>query len=268
MLALQYHELYDFGWFTLRWIDLLDLGITVLLVYQVYKLLRGSIAINLFLGVLSIYAFWTIVRFLDMRLLDAILKQFLGLGVLAFIILFQPELRQFLLFLGRGRQFSENRYWKKYVVKDDETNLDHTLLEINQAVIKMAKEKVGALICLEKGTPINFVEETGVAVDAVVSHSLLESIFTKSSVLHDGAVVIFESRICAARCTLPVTNKNIQPDHLGIRHRAAVGISEQSDAVCLIVSEESGAISIAHEGKLHYDIAPKHFLDVMREHMS
>ncbi len=98
MLAFQYQELYDFGWFTLRWIDLLDLGITALLVYQVYKLLRGSIAINLFLGVLSIYAFWTVIRYLDMRLLDAILRQFLGLGVIAFIILFQPELRQFLLF--------------------------------------------------------------------------------------------------------------------------------------------------------------------------
>ena len=119
MLALQYQELYDFGWFTLRWIDLLDLGITALLVYQVYKLLRGSIAINLFLGVLSIYAFWTVIRYLDMRLLDAILRQFLGLGVIAFIILFQPELRQFLLFLGRGRQFSENRLWRKYVAKDE-----------------------------------------------------------------------------------------------------------------------------------------------------
>ena len=130
MLALQYQELYDFGWFTLRWIDLLDLGITALLVYQVYKLLRGSIAINLFLGVLSIYAFWTVIRYLDMRLLDAILRQFLGLGVIAFIILFQPELRQFLLFLGRGRQFSENRLWRKYVAKDESDGMDKALLEV------------------------------------------------------------------------------------------------------------------------------------------
>ena len=267
MLSLLYQELYDFGWFVLRWIDLVGLGITALLVYQVYKLLRGSIAINLFLGVLSIYAFWKVVGFLDMRLLDAILEQFLGLGVLAFIILFQPELRQFLLFLGRGRQFSENRYWKKYVVKEADSNLDQTLLEISEAILKMAKEKVGALVCLEKGTPINFVEETGVPVDAVVSHSLLESIFTKSSVLHDGAVVVFEDRIRAARCTLPVTNKTIQPDHLGIRHRAAVGVSERSDAVCLIVSEETGAISLAHEGKLHYDISPKQFLKKLKVHM-
>ena len=267
MLSLLYQELYDFGWFILRWIDLVDLGITALLVYQVYKLLRGSIAINLFLGVLSIYAFWKVVGFLDMRLLDAILEQFLGLGVLAFIILFQPELRQFLLFLGRGRQFSENKYWKRYVVKETDSNLDQTLSEISEAILKMAKEKVGALICLEKGTPINFVEETGVPVDAVVSHSLLESIFTKSSVLHDGAVVVFEGRIRAARCTLPVTNKNIQPDHLGIRHRAAVGVSERSDAVCLIVSEETGAISLAHEGKLHYDISPKQFQKELKLHM-
>ena len=267
MLSLLYQELYDFGWFVLRWIDLVDLGITALLVYQVYKLLRGSIAINLFLGVLSIYAFWKVVGFLDMRLLDAILEQFLGLGVLAFIILFQPELRQFLLFLGRGRQFSENRYWKKYVVKEADSNLDQTLSEISEAILKMAKEKVGALVCLEKGTPINFVEETGVPVDAVVSHSLLESIFTKSSVLHDGAVVVFEDRIRAARCTLPVTNKTIQPDYLGIRHRAAVGVSERSDAVCLIVSEETGAISLAHEGKLHYDISPKQFLKKLKVHM-
>lgn len=267
MLSLLYQELYDFGWFILRWIDLVDLGITALLVYQVYKLLRGSIAINLFLGVLSIYAFWKVVGFLDMRLLDAILEQFLGLGVLAFIILFQPELRQFLLFLGRGRQFSENKYWKRYVVKEADSNLDQTLSEISEAILKMAKEKVGALICLEKGTPINFVEETGVPVDAVVSHSLLESIFTKSSVLHDGAVVVFEGRIRAARCTLPVTNKNIQPDHLGIRHRAAVGVSERSDAVCLIVSEETGAISLAHEGKLHYDISPKQFQKELKLHM-
>lgn len=267
MLSLLYQELYDFGWFILRWIDLVDLGITALLVYQVYKLLRGSIAINLFLGVLSIYAFWKVVGFLDMRLLDAILEQFLGLGVLAFIILFQPELRQFLLFLGRGRQFSENKYWKRYVVKEADSNLDQTLSEISEATLKMAKEKVGALICLEKGSPINFVEETGVPVDAVVSHSLLESIFTKSSVLHDGAVVVFEGRIRAARCTLPVTNKNIQPDHLGIRHRAAVGVSERSDAVCLIVSEETGAISLAHEGKLHYDISPKQFQKELKLHM-
>ena len=267
MLSLLYQELYDFGWFILRWIDLVDLGITALLVYQVYKLLRGSIAINLFLGVLSIYGFWKVVGFLDMRLLDAILEQFLGLGVLAFIILFQPELRQFLLFLGRGRQFSENKYWKRYVVKEADSNLDQTLSEISEAILKMAKEKVGALICLEKGTPINFVEETGVPVDAVVSHSLLESIFTKSSVLHDGAVVVFEDRIRAARCTLPVTNKTIQPDHLGIRHRAAVGVSERSDAVCLIVSEETGAISLAHEGKLHYDISPKQFQKELKLHM-
>lgn len=267
MLALQYQELYDFGWFTLRWIDLLDLGITTLLVYQVYKLLRGSIAINLFLGVLSIYAFWTVIRYLDMRLLDAILRQFLGLGVIAFIILFQPELRQFLLFLGRGRQFSENRLWRKYVAKDESDGMDQALMEVVQAMKRMAEHKIGALICLEKGSPINFVEETGIPIDAEISHSLLESIFTKNSALHDGAVVIFEGRIRAARCTLPVTNKSIEPDYLGIRHRAAVGVSERSDAVCLIVSEETGAMSIAHEGKLEYNVSPDQLYKAIVAHL-
>jgi len=250
-----------------RWLDAIDILIVAILLYQLYSLVRGTAAINIFLGILTLYLLWLLVRALNMQLLGSILGQFIGVGVLAVIIVFQQEIRRFLLLLGtnsfingKGSPFRWLNLMKS-LRADDNMNVNG----IVSACLSMAQSYTGAIMVLTRESNLQFYISTGEPIDAEVSAKLLESIFFKNSPLHDGAVIITRNRIKAARCVLPVTDDDEFPAHLGMRHRAAVGLSESSDAVAIVVSEQTGGISIAHDGELEYDISPKRLRDYLEK---
>lgn len=240
--------LFKIGFLDVTWVDLVDIALVSVLLYQVYKLIRGSIAVNIFLGILALYLIYLIVRAAQMELLATILGQFMGVGVLAMIILFQPEIRKFLLVIGRGTEFRENIFknisnWKQQY---------HEEFDIHQ-VIEAAKTlkatKTGALLVFSRDTELKFYIETGEPLDAEVTKSLLLSIFNKNSPLHDGAAIIYKGRIKAARCVLPVSENDSLPAHYGLRHRSAIGMSESTDTLVMAVSEETGRLILARNGK-------------------
>ncbi len=255
------------GFLTFRWLDALDILIVAILLYQLYNLVRGTAAINIFLGILSLYLLWLIVRALNMQLLGSILGQFIGVGVLALIVVFQQEVRRFLLLIGTtgivGGSRSPFRWFNFKRSLRTGASLDTGA--IVSACLSMSHSSTGAIIVISRENNLQFYVNTGEVLDAEVSAKILESIFFKNSPLHDGAVIISGNRIRAARCVLPVTDDDDFPAHLGMRHRAAVGLSESSDAVAIVVSEQTGGISITHDGKLEYDVSPKQLRDTLDE---
>lgn len=230
------------------WVDLIDISLVAILLYQVYKMIRGSLAVNIFLGILLLYMIYLIVRAAQMELLATILGQFMGVGVLAMIILFQPEIRKFLLVIGRGTEFRENIFSAISAWRNDY----HDEFDIHQ-VIEAAKTlkatKTGALIVFSRDTELKFYIETGDLLDAEVTRRLLVSIFYKNSPLHDGAAIIYKGRIKAARCVLPVSENDHLPTHFGLRHRSAIGMSESTDTLVMAISEETGRLILARNGK-------------------
>lgn len=255
---------------TFRWLDALDILIVAILLYQLYRLVRGTAAVNIFLGILSLYLLWMVVRALNMQLLDSILGQFIGVGVLALIVVFQQEVRRFLLLIGttgimRGKR-SPLRWFNFKNGLGDTEQLD--IDAIVSACLNMAQTSTGAIIVVKKESSLQFYSNTGDEIDAAVSAVMLESIFYKNSPLHDGAVIIAGNRIKAARCVLPVTDDEEFPAHLGMRHRAAVGLSESSDAIVLVVSEQTGGISAAQNGQLQYDISPKKLREILEKNFA
>jgi uncharacterized protein (TIGR00159 family) len=230
-------------------IDVIDILLVAILLYQLYRLVQGTVAMNIFIGILAIYFIWKIVEALKMDVLSEILGKFIDVGMIALLIVFQPELRRFLLLIGTpeilerfsiGKRFFKN---KKKIFSDD-------LNAILKACKQMSETKTGALIILTTESDLNFYVKTGEQMDAKVSSKTLESIFYKNSPLHDGAVIISNGKIRAARCVLPITEREDFPEHLGMRHRAATGITEASDALAIIVSEQTGEISFAKGGHL------------------
>jgi diadenylate cyclase len=240
---------FNIGFLEVSWVDFIDIGLVGILLYQVYKLIHGSIAVNIFLGILSLYLVYLIVRAAQMELLAKILGQFMGVGVLAMIILFQPEIRKFLLLIGRSAEFNRDGIFKslhnwRYGYHDD---FDvHQLIEATKA---LKATRTGALLVFSRDTELKFYCETGDWLDAEVNKRLLLAIFHKSSPLHDGAVIIYKGRIKAARCVLPVSENDHLPAHFGLRHRSAIGMSETTDTLVLVVSEESGRLILARNGK-------------------
>lgn len=250
-------DLFHIGFLNVRLIDLLDIFIVTYLLYRLYNLLRGGVAINIFIGLLIVYGLYLIfVRVLNMSLLGSILGQFMSLGFLALIIVFQQELRRFLIILGTQSYIAKNPFTKQILPwnwqSDKKSPLNITA--ILKACRQMSKDKTGAIIVLAKSSELKYYSNTGDTMNAEVSQRLIESIFFKNSPMHDGAVIVVDNRIKAARCVLPVTENIDLPAHLGMRHRAAIGVTEQSDALAIIVSEETGEISVAHEGQLRLNI--------------
>lgn len=240
--------LFKIGFLDVSWVDLVDIGLVSILLYQVYKLIRGSIAVNIFLGILALYLIYLIVRAAQMELLATILGQFMGVGVLAMIILFQPEIRKFLLVIGRGTEFRENflktlAHWRNDF--NDETDVS----EIIEAAKTLKGTKTGALIVFSRDSELKFYLETGDSIDAEISKQLIISIFYKNNPLHDGAIIIHKGRIKAARCVLPVSDNDHLPPQFGMRHRAAVGMSETTDTLVMAISEETGRLVLARDGK-------------------
>lgn len=240
--------LFKIGFLDVTWVDLVDITIVSILLYQVYKLIRGSIAVNIFLGILALYLIYLIVRAAQMELLSTILGQFMGVGVLAIIILFQPEIRKFLLVIGRSTEFRDN-FFKNISTWRQQYNTDFDLHQVIEAAKTFKATKTGALIVFSHDTELKFYIETGETLDAEVTKGLLLSIFNKNSPLHDGAVIIYKGRIKAARCVLPVSENDHLPAHYGLRHRSAIGMSENTDTLVMAISEETGRLILARNGK-------------------
>ena len=240
--------LFKIGFLNVTWVDLIDIAIVSILLYQVYKLIRGSIAVNIFLGILALYLVYLIVRAAQMELLATILGQFMGVGVLAIIILFQPEIRKFLLVIGRSTEFREN-FFKNLANWRHQYHDDFDVHQVIEAAKTLKATKTGALIVFSHDTELRFYIETGDALDAEVTKGLLISIFNKNSPLHDGAVIIYKGRIKAARCVLPVSENDNLPAHYGLRHRSAIGMSENTDTLVMAISEETGRLILARNGK-------------------
>lgn len=230
------------------WVDLVDIGLVAILLYQIYKMIRGSLAVNIFLGILSLYLIYLVVRAAQMELLATILGQFMGVGVLAMIILFQPEIRKFLLVIGRSTELNRD-FFKSLAHWRTRYHDDFDVHQVIDAVKTLKATHTGALIVFSRETELKFYIETGDVVDAEVTKSLLLSIFNKNSPLHDGAIIIFKGRIKAARCVLPVSENDHLPPHFGLRHRSAIGMSENTDTLVLTISEETGRLILARNGK-------------------
>lgn len=232
----------------IRIVDVIDIMLVALLLYVLYRLLRGTAAISIFVGIVAIFLIWQLVNALQMELLSTILGAFVSVGFIALIIIFQPEIRRFLFTIGTKTQHGENKFFhffkreRRHVTIDTET--------LCQACKSMSDIKQGALIVITRQNTMPDIVMTGVNIDAELSKPLIENIFFKNSPLHDGAMIITSNRIKAARCILPVSNNSNLPGHYGLRHRAAVGISENNDCIVLVVSEETGDISLVKAGNI------------------
>jgi len=247
---------------------MIDIALVAALLYQVYKLLKGSVAIKIFLGFLSIYLIYLLVRALRMELLSSILGQFMGVGVIAAIIIFAPEIRKFLLLIGRSSFLSNDNIWKDLLFfwKKRE-NGTFNISPIVDASKVLAGSNTGALIVISKSTGLKFYAESGDILDAELSKRLLISIFNKYSPLHDGAVIIHNGKIKAARCILPVTEREV-PAQFGLRHRAAIGMSEATDTIVLVVSEETGQLSMTKNGKVLHNMSFQEIRELINDYLN
>jgi diadenylate cyclase len=245
---------FDIGFLPVSIWDVLDILIVGFLFYQIYRLLKGSIAFNIFVGVITLYVVWMIVDALKMDMLKMLLGQFVSVGVLILIIIFQPEVRRFLLFLGNTTLRRRFNFFEKFFTKGyseaEQTKHNYQMRQITGALQRFSRTKTGALIVFAQDSNLEGLVSGGVSIDANISQSLLESIFNKESPLHDGAVIIAKEKIKRASCVLPVSENPDLPKGVGLRHRAGVGITEKAQVSCFIVSEESGKISLAKEGKI------------------
>lgn len=250
-------QFFDFSLFKVTPFDILDIILVALLVYQLYNLIRGTIAANIFIGLAIIWGLYYVVKALQMRLLTDILAQFANVGILAVIVVFQQEVRRFLLLVGKNASLQRNKAWWQYFFGkvDIEKNNYERIKPIVDACKNLKQTRTGALIVFVKYYDEQFYQNSCEVVDAKISKRLLESIFQKTSPLHDGAVVISENKIKAASCILPLTEKTDLPAQFGLRHRAGIGVTETNDATAIIISEETGELSYAKQGRVKMNIS-------------
>ncbi len=246
---------FTIGFLEIRWLDILDVLFVSVLLIQVYKLIKGSIAIKVFLGFISLYLLFVLVRAANMELLTNILGQFMGVGVLALLIIFQQEVRKFLLMLGKTTVFDEKNFIRNIRFWTSNGLRRYEITPIVDALKALAGTTTGALLVISRNSELKFYADSGDRMDSLISKRLLISIFNKYSPLHDGAIIIHNGRIVAARCILPVTERDNIPANLGLRHRAAIGMSEATDALILVVSEETGQISVCRNGEITLNLS-------------
>ncbi len=242
------------GFIDMGWMDVIDIVAVAVLVYYLYKMAKGTNVPNIVIGIIILYLIWQLSDSIGLEMFSTILKNVLGVGLIALIVIFQPEIRQFLQTIGLKQRTGKHglAFWRRVFGTDKgEAKID--VAPIVRAAIDMSGDKVGALIVIQQETDLAFIAETGIAIDAQTSAALLENIFFKNAPLHDGAVIIDGNRVVAAKCVLPSTRSQV-PKNYGMRHRAALGISEISDAVVVVVSEETGGISISREGAIERGI--------------
>jgi uncharacterized protein (TIGR00159 family) len=261
---MELFELYDFK-FTL--VNVLDILLVAGFIHQLYRLLKGSLAFNMLIGLVTIYIFWMLVRYFNMPLLEKILGEVTKFGFLAIIIIFQQEIRKFLLLLGKISFLAENKSmfrflpWNWKIEKSFHTNFE----EIVEACEYLAETNQGAIIVFPKTSEMKFIGSSGEVIDAHITRRLLISIFNKHSPLHDGAVIIANSKIKAANAVLPVSENPEILNKYGLRHLSAIGITEQTDALVIVVSEEKGTMAVAKEGKLMEGLSKSQIIDILNK---
>lgn len=252
-----------------HWQDALDITLVAILMYQLYRLSKGTAALNIFIGVAFVYLFYRLIRLAGMGLFSSILEKFIDVGVIALLIVFQQELRRFFLFVGSYNVVGGQRITKSLFNWNGESK--HTSLDIPSVVRackNMSDTRTGAIIVLTRNNDLKFYSNTGDPIDAKVSVRMLESIFYKNSPLHDGAVIITNNTIRAARCVLPVTENTDFPAHLGMRHRAAVGVTENADCVAIIVSEQTGEIAVAKDGEMQANLSAEELKEYLEKNLA
>lgn len=235
---------------TLRILDVIDILLVAVLLYQVYRLIKGTVAINIFIAVFAVYLLWLVVKALNMELISSILGQVIGVGVIALIIVFQQEIRRFLLIIGTRYLSRRNFTLEGLFSVNLKTSSSIDVEAIVTACENLSLSKTGALIVIARKSELSTIAEGGDILNANTSSRLLESIFFKNSPLHDGAVIIIGEKIHAARCVLPISENIYLPANFGTRHRAALGMSEKTDAIVIVVSEETGEISVCKTGEI------------------
>ena len=243
------------GFPTLRVIDIFDIVIVAVLVYYIYRMIRGTNVMLIFWALVILLMAWRMADALGMRLLGAILSAVASVGLIALVVIFQPEIRKFLLFLGTKTQLNESlwkrlQFWRKNMNSKESVNYEAYI----NACMHMSQSKTGALIVFKRQNEVEELIKTGERIDALASSALIEALFFKNSPLHDGAVIAHGNQLLAARCILPVTSRLDVDPNLGLRHRSAIGVTEQLDVLSVIVSEETGAISYALGGTIHHDV--------------
>lgn len=239
--------------------DAIDVLLVAIMLYLLYNMVKGTSAVNIFIGLALVYFLWIVIRALDLKLLSSILGKFVNVGVIAVMVVFQQEIRKFLLYIG-SNEYIRSRNWRNlfsFTMSANSGGINLDVDAIINACFAMSETKTGALIVIAKRTDLKFYINTGEAVDSALTSRMLENIFYKNSPLHDGAVIISNNRIVAARCVLPVTEKENFPANFGMRHRAAVGITETTDAIAITVSEQTGAVSLTVNAEINSNLTPE-----------
>lgn len=231
--------------------DIIDILLTATLLYYIYKTMKESGTLNIFVGVLAFIVLWIVVsRILDMKLIGSIMDKFINIGLLVLVILFQDQIKRFLVELGSHNRWS---FFRKMFSRKDTPKKETKpwIIPVVYACMSMSKSKTGALIVIQQEVPLENYERTGDLIDAKINTRLIENIFFKNSPLHDGALIISRGKLSAAGCIMPVSHDTKLPRYLGLRHRAALGIAQATDAIAIVVSEETGNISLAYKGQLY-----------------
>lgn len=247
--------------------DIIDIFCVALMLYYIYRLMKESRSLNVFIGIMVFTLMWLFVsQILEMRLLGSIMDKLVSVGVIAIIILFQDEIRQFLYNLGAHRRVkSIIRLFSSGENKDKEDR--DSIMPVVMACMNMGRAKIGALIVVERLSSLSDIADTGDIINANINQRLIENIFFKNSPLHDGAMIISRKRIRAAGCILPVSHSLDIPKELGLRHRAALGISQETDAIAIVVSEETGRIAVAIKGLFHLRLSAENLESILTKEL-
>ncbi|MCF0173217.1 MAG: TIGR00159 family protein [Bacteroidales bacterium] len=244
-----------FDFLNFSFVDVLDILLVATLLYEIYRLIRGTAAMSIFIAILLLYGVWIAATALNMTLLTAIMKQVLGVGLIALVVIFQPEIRRFLTRLGgeiaSARSKNNGRIRNIFRRNDTESEISaEALEELTSACRRMAYTHTGALIVMQRHSSLEYIIRSGDVINSDINRRLIENIFFKNTPMHDGAMIISPTKIIAVRCTLPISeNININPRY-GMRHRAAAGVTENTDAHAIVVSEETGEISYVAAGEI------------------
>ncbi|WP_270088681.1 diadenylate cyclase CdaA [Sphingobacterium sp. SYP-B4668] len=249
-----------------RLLDIVDIFLVAIIIYYVYSLIRGTIAVNILIGVALFYGIYLIVKQMEMRLLTEIFGGFISVGSIALIVVFQQEIRRFLLHVGKNISMRRKKYLWSFLGNRKAVAQENTefLKPIIDACRSMAKSRTGALLVFAKYFDEEYYQSSGELIDAHISKRLIESIFNKNSPLHDGAVVIVDNKIMSASCVLPLSDSEDLPLQFGLRHRAAIGVTEISDAVAVVVSEETGEMSFAKDGNVNMNITHEELEELLK----
>ena len=250
--------------------DIVDIVLVALMLYYIYRLMKESRSLNVFMGIMVFVVLWLVVsQILQMRLLGSIMDKLVSVGVIALIILFQEDIRKFLYNLGAHQRIQAlRRLFSSSDKRQNSEKLKQVIIPLVMSCMSMSKKKVGALIVIQRATPLDDIVATGERIDATVSQRLIENLFFKNSPLHDGAMVIHNQRIKAAGCILPVSHDLNIPKELGLRHRAALGITHESDCIAIVVSEETGSISVAIRSEFQLRLSAEKLESILTREMA